>query len=81
MSEDRVLDIQKRVIKELEYQLDIRKNQISESSTVESLGMDSLDMVEAIMMFEEVFDIHITDAEAEQLNTVVDVVQLVSRKK
>lgn len=43
-------------------------------------GMDSLDAVEIIMSLEEGFDIHISDDEAEKLQTVNDAIRLVESK-
>jgi acyl carrier protein len=43
-------------------------------------GMDSLDAVEMVMSLEENFDIHISDDEAEKLQTVNDAIKLVESK-
>ena len=43
------------------------------------LGADSLDTIELVMVMEEEFGIDIPDAEAEKLQTVQDVVDLVGR--
>ena len=43
------------------------------------LGGDSLDMVELVMAMEEVFDIVVKDEEVEDINTVQDIVTLVTR--
>ena len=45
----------------------------SESSFIEDLGADSLDIVELVMAMEEEFDIEIPDEDAEKLKTVGDV--------
>ena len=45
-----------------------------ESSFIDDLGADSLDIVELLMALEEEFDIEIPDEEAEKLVTVGDVV-------
>ena len=41
-----------------------------ESSFIDDLGADSLDMVELVMAFEETFDVQIPDEEAEKIVTV-----------
>jgi len=41
-----------------------------ETSFVDDLGADSLDLVELIMALEEEFDIEISDEEAESITTV-----------
>lgn len=51
-----------------------------EDKLAEDLGMDELDAVEVIMGLEEVFDITISDEEAEKLSTVDDVVAYVYSK-
>ena len=44
-----------------------------ESSFVDDLGADSLDIVELIMALEDEFEIEIPDEDAEKLSTVKDV--------
>ena len=48
-----------------------------ESSIVDDLGADSLDIVELVMALEEEFDIEIPDADAEKVVTVGDVVEYI----
>lgn len=48
-----------------------------ESSFIDDLGADSLDIVELIMALEEEFDIEIPDEEAEKIQTVADVVDYI----
>ena len=48
-----------------------------ESSFVDDLGADSLDIVELIMALEEEFDIEIPDEDAEKIQTVGDVVDYI----
>ncbi|NLB41992.1 MAG: acyl carrier protein, partial [Clostridiales bacterium] len=48
-----------------------------ESSFVEDLGADSLDIVELIMALEEEFNMEIPDEEAEKIAKVGDVVDYV----
>ena len=59
-------------------QLELTPEDITPDSTFESLGIDSLDIVELIMALEEEFDIEIPDAEAEKVTTVNDVVEYIS---
>ena len=66
-----MLDRIKEIISE---QLGINENDITlESSFVDDLGADSLDLVELIMAFSDEFLIDISDEEAEQIKTVGDV--------
>ncbi len=46
-----------------------------ETSFVDDLGADSLDVVELIMAIEEAFDIEIPDTDAESIVTVQDAVE------
>ena len=48
-----------------------------ESSFVDDLGADSLDIVELVMALEETFGVEIPDSEAEKISTVGDVVEYV----
>ena len=55
-------------------QLNISKDIITpESSFVEDLNADSLDLMELLMAFSDEFDIEISDEEAENIKTVGDV--------
>lgn len=53
---------------------DDRKVGLSEQSSFETLGFDSLDNVEFVMKAEEEFDLNIPDADAERLLSVGAVV-------
>ncbi|WDC85872.1 acyl carrier protein [Caloramator sp. mosi_1] len=48
-----------------------------ESSFMDDLGADSLDVVELIMALEDEFDLEIPDEEAEKIQTVGDVVEYI----
>ncbi len=48
-----------------------------DTSFVDDLGADSLDVVELIMALEEEFDMEIADGEAENIKTVGDVVDYI----
>ncbi|MBA5850498.1 acyl carrier protein [Clostridium sp. cel8] len=65
----------KKIIAE---QLGIDENEIKlDSSFVDDLGADSLDIVELIMALETEFDLEIPDEEAEKISTVEDVVEYI----
>jgi acyl carrier protein len=56
-------------------QLGVEEDDVTmESSFIDDLGADSLDVVELIMALEEEFDLEIPDSEAEKILTVSDVV-------
>jgi len=52
-----------------------------ESSFIEDLGADSLDIVELVMALEEEFDIVIPDEDAEKIRTVGDAVNYIKEHK
>jgi len=55
-----------------------RKVKITENSSfVDDLGADSLDIVELIMAFEEEFDIEIPDEDAEKIGTVQQAIEYI----
>lgn len=52
-----------------------------ESTFIDDLGADSLDIVELIMAFEEEFNIEIPDEGAEKIKTVKDAVEYIDKEK
>jgi acyl carrier protein len=52
-----------------------------EASFIDDLGCDSLDTVELVMAFEEAFDITIPDEAAEDLRTVQEAVDYLTKRK
>jgi acyl carrier protein len=63
-------DVENKVRKIVAEQLDVKENDISESSRfVEDLGADSLGQIELIMALEEEFGCEIPDEEAQKLTT------------
>ena len=63
-------------------QLGIEESEITlESSFVDDLGADSLDLVELIMTFEEEFDKEIPDDVAERIVTVGDAFNYINSKE
>lgn len=60
-------------------QLGVGESEIHlESSFIEDLGADSLDIVELVMAIEEVFDIEIPDDDAENIKTVKDAIDYIN---
>lgn len=60
-------DVKKIVVE----QLGVDSNQVEpQSSFVDDLGADSLDLVELIMALEEKFGVEISDEQAEKITTV-----------
>ena len=69
-----------RIKKIIIDQLGIEEGKISiESSFIDDLGADSLDIVELIMALEEEFDIEIPDEDAEKIKTVGDAVNYLNK--
>jgi len=52
-----------------------------ESSFIDDLGADSLDIVELVMAMEDEFQIEIPDKDAEQIKTVQDAVNYIKSHK
>jgi len=71
-----------KVAKLLAEQFGVDESSITmKTSFEEDLGADSLDIVELTMMIEEEFDLgEIADEDLEGLNTVGDVVELISSR-
>lgn len=67
-------DTANRVIGIIAEKLSIDKKTITEQTSLEQLGADSLDMVEIIMRLEEQFGIQIDDSVAEKITTVKDAI-------
>jgi acyl carrier protein len=66
--------MKKRIVQIIAKQLGIEETDVNaQSSVVEDLGADSLDVVELIMALEEEFDIEIPDTEAEKIINVQNI--------
>ena len=75
MSSEEIFEKIKNIIVE---QLQVSDTAITEdSSFIDDLGADSLDLVELIMALEEEFGLEIPDADAEKVVTVGDVVNYI----
>lgn len=61
--------------------MSVNENDIKEdSSLVDDLGVDSLDLVELLMKFEEEFKIEISEEESQKILTVKDIVDFIEEK-
>ncbi len=73
-----ILDKIKEIVAD---QLDVSYDEVtSESSFVDDLGADSLDLTELIMAMEDEFGLEIDDEEAQQLRTVNDVIKYIEQR-
>lgn len=76
MSEKLFLQVRKMIAEHLNKD----EEQVTmDSSFRDDLGADSLDLVEMIMGMEEMFDIEISESEAESIQTVGDAVNFIKR--
>ncbi|MDD5013894.1 MAG: acyl carrier protein [Atribacterota bacterium] len=74
------MEIIDRVKKIIVDQLGIDESKIKDNSSfVDDLGADSLDIVELIMAFEEEFDVEIPDEDAEKMKTIEDAIKYLSK--
>ncbi len=75
MNTEEVFEKVKKIIVE---QLGVAEASVTmDSSFIDDLGADSLDIVELVMALEEEFDIEIPDSDAEKVVTVGDVVDYI----
>ena len=69
-----------RIKKIIVDRLGVDESKITEdSSFVDGLGADSLDIVDLIMALEEEFDTEIPDKDAEKMKTVGDVIKYLNK--
>lgn len=75
-------DIEAKVKSIIADQLGVGEDEIKpESSFIEDLGADSLDIVELVMAMEEEFEVEIPDEEAENIKTVGDATNYINTHK
>lgn len=78
MADQEVFEKVKGIIAE---QLGVDPSEVKEdSSFVDDLGADSLDIVELVMAFEEAFDLDIPDEDAEKISRVKDAVSYIRER-
>jgi acyl carrier protein len=76
------MESMERIKKIILDRLGVDESKITEdSSFVDDLGLDSLDIVELIMAFEEEFDIEISDKDAEKIKTFGDVINEIRKRE
>lgn len=70
------MSIEDKVRKAIAEKLEVDLEEVTpEASLIEDLGADSLDIVALIMLMEDMFDVDISDEQAEKLRTVKDVIE------
>lgn len=76
------MELEKQVISLIAKSLKISEDTVkAESSFVEDLGADSLDIVELVMAMEDEFQIDIPDKDAESIRTVQDAINYIQTHK
>ncbi len=77
-----MVSIDERVTKIVCEQLNVSEDKITpETSFINDLGADSLDMVELVMHFEEDFEMQIPDEDAEKIQTVGQSIEYIKAKQ
>lgn len=75
-------ELLEKVKKMVAAQLGKSEDEINpESSFIEDLGADSLDLVELIMSMEDEFGLVISDEDAESIVTVQDAINFITERK
>ena len=75
------MSVEDKVIGIVSEQLGVPKEEVNrESSFVDDLKADSLDVVELVMEFEDEFEITIPDDDYEKIRTVGDAVDYIEQK-
>jgi acyl carrier protein len=76
-----VASIEERVIEIVCENLGVNKEQVNRNTSfIEDVGADSLDIVELIMELEEEFEITIPDDQAEKIKTVGEAIDYIERE-
>jgi len=74
-------DVFERVKRIIVERLGVEESEVTpEASFKDDLGADSLDVVELVMELEDEFDMEISDADAEKITTVGEVVQYIESR-
>jgi acyl carrier protein len=77
-----VPSVEERVINIICENLGVNREHVKRETTfVEDMGADSLDVVELIMEFEEEFEIQIPEEQAEKIRTVGQAIDYIEREQ
>lgn len=76
------MSVEEKVTSIIVDQLGVKKEDVKpESSFVDNLGADSMDIVELVMAFEDNFSIQIPDQEEESIRTVQDAIDFIKNNQ
>src|SRR6516162_7462876 len=76
-----VPSVEERVIEIVCENLGVNKEQVNRNTSfIEDVGADSLDIVELIMELEEEFEINIPDEQAEKIKTVGEAIDYIEKE-
>jgi acyl carrier protein len=76
-----VASVEERVIEIVCENLAVSKDQVNRNTSfIEDIGADSLDIVELIMELEEEFEITIPDDQAEKIKTVGEAIDYIQKE-
>ncbi|MDE0119021.1 MAG: acyl carrier protein [Bdellovibrionales bacterium] len=76
------MNIEEKVTSLIVDQLGVEKDKVKpESSFVDDLGADSMDIVELVMAFEDNFSIQIPDQEEGNIRTVQDAIDFIKENQ
>ena len=74
--------IEEQVFEIVSEQLSVPRDEITrESSFVDDLKADSLDVVELVMRFEDTFGVTIPDEDYEKIRTVGDAIEYINQRE
>jgi acyl carrier protein len=77
-----VASVEERVIDIVCENLGVSKEQVTRNTSfIEDIGADSLDIVELVMELEEEFEITIPDDQAEKIKTVGEAIDYIEREQ
>ena len=76
------MDLEQQVIEIVSEKLSVPKEEITlESSFIDDLKADSLDLVEMVMAFEDNFGVTIPDEDQEKIRTVGDAIDYIKQQE
>ena len=72
--------VRDQLLKLAEENLDIDTTDLDFEEKITNMDIDSIDLVDFIMVVEEEFDIEFTDEELDEIETLSDIVSLIESK-